>query len=199
MGSSEQCRQLDDLRLYLDARLRHAEFAPDEGVRYLGTSIASLSELQRVLVVGSNLRKDHPLFAQRIRQAVRKGCAVSSLQDRSMDWAMPVAHTLLADASIWVQALAGVAAAVAAQKGVEAPVPGTVSDETRAIASSLLGGERKAILLGNAAAHHGKASSLLAGRRSVISVRRPIPSALKWRASIRVKADLMPGKCWRAV
>jgi NADH-quinone oxidoreductase subunit G len=75
-----------------------------------------------------------------------------------MDWAMPVAHTLLADASIWVQALAGVAAAVAAQKGVEAPVPGTVSDETRAIASSLLGGERKAILLGNAAAHHGKAS-----------------------------------------
>jgi NADH-quinone oxidoreductase subunit G len=146
----------------LDARLRHAEFAPNEGVRYLGTSIASLSELQRVLVVGSNLRKDHPLFAQRIRQAVRKGCAVSSLQDRSMDWAMPVAHTLLADASIWVQALAGVAAAVAAQKGVEAPVPGTVSDETRAIASSLLGGERKAILLGNAAAHHGKASSLLA-------------------------------------
>ena len=146
----------------LDARLRYAEFAPNEGVRYLGTSIASLSELQRVLVVGSNLRKDHPLFAQRIRQAVRKGCAVSSLQDRPMNWAMPVAHTLLADASVWVQALAGVAAAVAAQKGVEAPVPGTFSDETRAIASSLLGGERKAILLGNAAAHHGKASSLLA-------------------------------------
>jgi NADH-quinone oxidoreductase subunit G len=56
----------------IDYRLRNAEFVKAEGVRYLGTSIASLSKLQRVLVVGSNLRKDHPLFAQRIRQAQRK-------------------------------------------------------------------------------------------------------------------------------
>ena len=146
----------------LDARLRNAEFAPNEGVRHLGTSIASLSDMQRVLVVGSNLRKDHPLFAQRIRQAVRKGCSVSSLQDRPMDWAMPVAHKLLVDPSDWVQALAGIAAAIAAQEGVEAPVPVPVSDEMRAIANSLLGGERKVVLLGNAAAHHAKASSLLA-------------------------------------
>ena len=146
----------------LDARLRNAEFAPNEGIRHLGTSIASLSDMQRVLVVGSNLRKDHPLFAQRIRQAVRKGCSVSSLQDRPMDWAMPVAHKLLVDPSDWVQALAGIAAAIAAQEGVEAPVPVPVSDEMRAIANSLLGGERKVVLLGNAAAHHAKASSLLA-------------------------------------
>jgi len=146
----------------LDARLRNAEFPPNEGVRHLGTSIASLSDMQRVLVVGSNLRKDHPLFAQRIRQAVRKGCSVSSLQDRPMDWAMPVAHTLLVDPSDWVQALAGIAAAIAAQKGVEAPVPVPDSDEMRAVANSLLGGERKVVLLGNAAAHHAKASSLLA-------------------------------------
>lgn len=79
-----------------------------------------------------------------------------------MDWAMPVAHKLLVDPSDWVQALAGIAAAIAAQEGVEAPVPVPVSDEMRAIANSLLGGERKVVLLGNAAAHHGKASSLLA-------------------------------------
>ena len=46
----------------IDHRLRHASFARPEGVRWLGTSIASLSNLQRVLVIGSNLRKDHPLF-----------------------------------------------------------------------------------------------------------------------------------------
>ena len=57
----------------IDYRLRNADFTRADGVRWLGTSIASLSQLQRVLVVGSNLRKDHPLFAQRIRQAVRKG------------------------------------------------------------------------------------------------------------------------------
>ena len=146
----------------IDSRLRQAEFTPAEGVRFLGTSIASLSELQRVLVIGSNLRKDHPLFAQRIRQAVRKGCVVSSLEDRAMDWAMPVANTLRADSSVWVQALADVAAAIAAEKGVVSPVAGTLTDSARAIARSMLSGERKAVLLGSAAAHHAKASSLLA-------------------------------------
>jgi NADH-quinone oxidoreductase subunit G len=145
----------------IDSRLRQAEFTPAEGVRFLGTSIASLSELQRVFVIGSNLRKDHPLFAQRIRQAVRKGCVVSSLEERVMDWAMPVANTLRADSSVWVQALADVAAAIAAEKGVVSPVAGTLTDSARAIARSILSGERKAVLLGNAAAHHAKASSLL--------------------------------------
>jgi NADH-quinone oxidoreductase subunit G len=64
----------------IDHRLRHADFTAPEGVRWLGRSIASLSTLQSVLVVGSNLRKDHPLFAQRIRQAARKGCTVMSIE-----------------------------------------------------------------------------------------------------------------------
>ncbi len=146
----------------IDHRLRNAEFTPSVSARWLGTSIASLSNLQRVLVVGSNLRKDHPLFAQRIRQAVKKGCQVSVLHAEAADWAMPVANALLADASRWVQALADVATAVAAEKGVAAPAAGNASDAARAVARSLIGGERKAILLGNAAAHHARASSLLA-------------------------------------
>ena len=146
----------------IDYRLRNAEFPAAEGVRYLGTSIASLSDLQRVLVVGSNLRKDHPLFAQRIRQAARKGCAVHVINPDVQDWAMPLANTLLSDASNWVQTLANIAASVAAEKGIAPLVPGTVNDASKAIALSLLGGERKALLLGNAAAHHANASSLLA-------------------------------------
>ena len=145
----------------IDYRLRNAEFGAHEGVRYLGASIASLSALERVLVVGSSLRKDHPLFAQRIRQAVRKGCSVSAINTIAEDWAMPVANTLLCDASSWAQALADVAAAVAADRGISAPVKGNVNAVAKAIAQSLLSGERKAILLGNAAAHHAKASSLL--------------------------------------
>ena len=146
----------------IDYRLRNAEFTATQGVRYLGTTIAALSALQRVLVIGSSLRKDHPLFAQRIRQAARKGCAVSAINSAAEDWAMPVAHSLHCDASIWVQALADVAAAVAADKGVSPPAEGNASEAARAIAQSLLGGERKSIFLGNAAAHHANASSLLA-------------------------------------
>ena len=53
----------------IDTRLRAPAAARPGGTpRWLGRSIASLSDLQRVLVVGSFLRKDHPLLAQRIRQ-----------------------------------------------------------------------------------------------------------------------------------
>jgi NADH-quinone oxidoreductase subunit G len=148
----------------IDARLRHADFsnaAPAGAARWLGLPIASLSTLQRVLVVGSNLRKDHPLFAQRVRQAQRKGAQVNVLNAVAQDWAMPVKNTVLADSGLWVSALAGIAAAVAADTGAPAPVNAEVSDAHRAVAKSLLGGEHKAILLGNAAAHHGQASSLL--------------------------------------
>ena len=148
----------------VDARLRRAEFVAGEGVQWLGTSIASLSTLQRVLVVGSNLRKDHPLFAQRIRQAARHGAqvnAIASAAQKASDWALPVANNLVTDASGWAQALADVAAAIAAEKGLAAPAAGTVSAQAQAIAKSLLGGERKAVLLGNGAAHHANASSLL--------------------------------------
>ncbi|WP_298923100.1 NADH-quinone oxidoreductase subunit NuoG [uncultured Ramlibacter sp.] len=146
----------------IDHRLRNAQFPQAEGVRWLGTSIASLSELQRVLVVGSNLRKDHPLFALRVRGAARKGAAVSVVNDVEHDWAMPLANVLVAPAGQWGQALANIAAAIAAEKSVSAPAAGTANDKATAIAKSLLGGERKAILLGNGAAHHANATGLLA-------------------------------------
>jgi NADH-quinone oxidoreductase subunit G len=149
----------------IDTRLRAADFgnaAPAGQARWLGRPIAELSGLQRVLVVGSNLRKDHPLFAQRIRQAARKGAQVNAIVDAAPEWAMSVKNTLVADSRAWAQALAGVAAAVAAEKGVNAPVAAEANDTHRAIAASLLGDEQKAVLLGNAAAHHEKASSLLA-------------------------------------
>jgi NADH-quinone oxidoreductase subunit G len=150
----------------IDYRLRNAEFRPAEGVRTLGTSIASLSTLQRVLVVGSNLRKDHPLFALRVRHAVRQGAQLSLIADshsfaHAQAWAMPVANAMVADAFAWVQTLADVATVIALAKGVAAPCTGSVSSEAQAIAQSLMTGERKAILLGNAAAHHANASSLL--------------------------------------
>ena len=145
----------------IDWRLRNAQFNVDEGVRWLGTSVASLSELQTALVVGSNLRKDHPLFAQRIRQATKKGAQVFALNSKVYDWAMPVTASVVA-AQDWAQALADVAAAVAAAKGVQAPLAGQANAEAQAIAQALIAGERKAVLLGNAAAHHAQAAELLA-------------------------------------
>ena len=149
----------------IDFRTRHADFANTAlagSARWLGTSIASLSTLQSAFVVGSFLRKDHPLLAQRLRQAARKGAMIHRLHALDDDWAMPLGTHLSAAPSGWLQALADVAAAVAAHKGVPAPLPGTAHEAAAAIAASLLNAQRKALLLGNAAAQHPQASQLLA-------------------------------------
>ncbi|WP_280150622.1 NADH-quinone oxidoreductase subunit NuoG [Piscinibacter sp. XHJ-5] len=145
----------------IDYRTRHADFTQPEGVRWLGMPISALSSLQRVLVVGSFLRKDHPLFAQRLRQAAKKGGRIHSLHAVHDDWAMPLAGTMTAPPGAWVNALASVAAAVGAAKGVKPPVDAEVGNDAQAVADSLLSGERKAVLLGNAAAQHPQASALL--------------------------------------
>ncbi len=149
----------------IDFRTRHADFANQAApgaARWLGTSIASLSTLQSAFVVGSFLRKDHPLFAQRLRQAARKGAQVHRLHALGDDWLMPMGSSMIQAPSRWPQALADVAAAVAALKGIAAPLPASPAAEAAAIAQSLLGAERKAVLLGNSAAQHPQAGELLA-------------------------------------
>jgi NADH-quinone oxidoreductase subunit G len=149
----------------IDHRLRHADFRRDGAApgraRWLGTSIASLSDMQRVLVVGSFLRKDHPLFAQRLRQAARRGAKIVSLHAVHDDWLMPVAQRLTAAPADWVQSLADIACAVAESTGFQAPMAGTVTEAARSAAAALLSGERKAVLLGNAAVQHPQAVELL--------------------------------------
>ncbi|NBD21312.1 NADH-quinone oxidoreductase subunit G [Aquabacterium fontiphilum] len=146
----------------IDTRLRQTDFTAGSGVKWLGMPVADLSTLDRALVVGSFLRKDHPLFASRLRHAARRGAQVSAIGGMADDWLMPLAQRVTVAPSAWVQALADVAAAVAAERGVSAPVAGNVTDVAKAIAASLLSGQRKAILLGNAAAQHPQAASLQA-------------------------------------
>jgi NADH-quinone oxidoreductase subunit G len=149
----------------VDTRSRHADAGnlPAPGhARWLGTSIAALSQVDRALVIGSFLRKDHPLFAQRLRQAARRGAQVHSLHAVHDDWLMPMGTRLTAAPLQWATALAEVAAAIAAAKGVDAPLSVQAGEEAQAIATSLLSGERVALLLGNAAAQHPQAGHLLA-------------------------------------
>jgi NADH-quinone oxidoreductase subunit G len=138
----------------VDTRLRETNPPQGGAIRWLGRSIASLAALQRVLVVGSFLRKDHPLFAQRIRQAAKKGAKVMSVHAVRDDWLMPMGPSIAAAPSAWPEALAAIAAAVAAAKGIAAPAEAAPNDEAKAIAAALQSGERKAVLLGNAAGQH---------------------------------------------
>jgi NADH-quinone oxidoreductase subunit G len=149
----------------IDHRTRHADFtntAAPGHARWLGLPIADLSRLDGALVIGSFLRKDHPLMALRLRHAARRGARLASLHAVHDDWAMPLAATLTAAPSQWLGQLADVAAAVAKARGVPAPLPADPGPHAQAVADALLAGEHKAVLLGNAAAQHPQASALLA-------------------------------------
>lgn len=146
----------------IDYRLRNAEHVVAGGVRWLGRSIASLSVVDRVLIVGSNLRKEHPLFAQRIRQAAKRGAKVYSVgSTRAEDWALALEGAVQISAAEWFAELGKIATAVAVLKDVPAPTSVEADDGATAVAKALVSGNEKAILLGNAVAHHEHASALL--------------------------------------
>ena len=146
----------------IDFRLRAADTAVHAGFKpWLGMSIAEFAELGNVLVVGSFLRKDHPLLAARIRHSVKAGSRISILHASDDDLLMPVANKMICAPSAWLSALTEIISAVAETKGVSAPVKSaTVSDSARAIAADLLAGDKNAIMLGNAVTYHPQASEL---------------------------------------
>jgi NADH-quinone oxidoreductase subunit G len=152
----------------VDFRLRQTDFALDGAVvPSLGMPIAELSTLKRVLVVGSFLRKDHPLAATRLRAAVKSGAKLAIVHGSADDNLIPTANRLIAAPSDWLAALSSIVVAVAAAKSIAVPAGFEgieASDEAKAIAATLVVENATdlpgAVLLGNAAANHPQASKL---------------------------------------
>lgn len=148
----------------IDFRLRHSDFSAD-GRRtrapWLGMPVADVNRLDRLLLVGAFLRKDQPLLAARVRDAVKHGCEASVVHAVDDDLLMPLANRIIARPDAWVRALAEIAAAVAQLKGIDAPNAASTPGETaRRIASSLASGRNAGLLLGNAAVQSPHAAQL---------------------------------------
>ncbi|MDP2759493.1 MAG: NADH-quinone oxidoreductase subunit NuoG [Sideroxyarcus sp.] len=136
----------------VDFRLRQSDFSADAkqaAAPWLGMSVADVGKADRLLIVGSFLRKDHPLLAARIRQAVKHGAEVSIIHAVDDDLLMKVAHKAIVAPDALADTLSQVARDVAAK-------------QTGGIAGSLASGERVAILLGNFAQQHPQAAQLQA-------------------------------------
>jgi NADH-quinone oxidoreductase subunit G len=149
----------------IEFRLRQSDFALDGQVTpWLGMPIANFSQLKRAFVIGSNLRKDHPLVATRLRVATKGGAKLSLLQSSDDDLLMPIANKLIAAPADWLAALSEVVSAVAGAKGINAPSGFEnvqAGEAAKAIAASLVGQETLgAVLLGNAASYHPQASKI---------------------------------------
>jgi len=148
----------------VDFRLRQADFNADAKiVPWLGMPVAAIGGLDRVLVVGSTLRKDHPLLANRLRQAAKKALQINLINPVDDDLLMRVANKAIVAPSQLAQALAQVvkAAAVAKNAIIPADLVGVKVDEAaQRIADSLVSGQNVAVFLGNFAQHHPAATQL---------------------------------------
>ena len=157
----------------VDHRLRQSDFRTDEqltGIPWLGTSIAEMSQLKSTLIIGSTLRKDHPLLAQRLRQAVKNGMELNIVNPVDDDLLVSINNKIIVAPSAMVRSLAEILKAAVEIKGTVSQ-----SDELKrwidsvnisssasafAIASSLIEHAPASIYLGNISQHHPDYSSL---------------------------------------
>ena len=151
----------------VDFRLRQSDFSLDGqrgGAPWLGMPVADIGSLDRLFIVGSFFRKDHPLIAQRVRQAAKRGLKISAVNPAFDDWQLNLTNKAIVAPSGIPAFLASVVKALAAEKelSLSGPVADVcsgldVSESALAIARSLASGRKTAVWLGNFAVQHEQA------------------------------------------
>jgi NADH-quinone oxidoreductase subunit G len=149
-----------------DFRPRQSDFASDAkraGTPWLGLKLAEIQDLDGALVVGSFLRKDHPLIAQRLRQAAKKYTKVSLISVAGDDQLINFHAQEIVAPSALLAALGAVVKAAAQLKSVacSASLNSLLPSETsQKIAQSLIDGDKRSIFLGNVATQSADATQL---------------------------------------
>jgi len=146
----------------IDHRLAQSGASTGHGARWLGLPVADVAALDRILLVGSTLRQEQPLLARRVRQAAKRGGQISMLHAADDNLLCTLTGKSITSPNHWPRALAQIARAMQEAgatmafdlSGVEA------DDHARAIATSLMSGERKAVFLGALAQNHPQADAI---------------------------------------
>ncbi|MEA3195360.1 MAG: NADH-quinone oxidoreductase subunit [Betaproteobacteria bacterium] len=128
-----------------DFRLRQSDFSADgarQGIPWLGMPITELQSLDRVLVIGSFLRKEHPLIAHRLRQATKRGTQVHMLHSVDDDWLMRI-------------------------KSRKIVSPAQLVNEIASFKDALASGKNAAVLIGNFAQQHPQAAQIVAAAQAL--------------------------------
>jgi NADH-quinone oxidoreductase subunit G len=156
----------------IDHRLRQTDFTGQEDqplFPYLGQRIEDLENVDAVLIVDGNPRKDQPIIGHRLRKAAGGGARVMFINSVDYSYTFKPAHKSIVTPSRLVQSLAGVAAALLQSKKARAPealqavIDQTLPDATeQAMAAVLSEAEQGTVLLGLAAGMHPAFSTLRA-------------------------------------
>ncbi|MCK4950925.1 MAG: NADH-quinone oxidoreductase subunit G, partial [Gammaproteobacteria bacterium] len=142
----------------LDHRLRQCDFS-DQSIApvfpSLGVSIDELEKLDAALLIGSNVRKEQPIVAHRLRKAAMSGAKIMTVNSRDFDVHFHQAESIVAAPSDMVNELAAIAKSITGSdapdnlKNVLQNASPNTSHET--IAEHLQGSDKASILLGSQA------------------------------------------------
>jgi len=147
---------------HIDHRLGQSDFSGQDAapaMPWLGMTLADLETLDTAFFVGSNLRKDQPIAALRLRKAALKGAHVSFLNPRHFPLHFDAAELVTTRSDRMVEELVAVARAAGADlSGMDgapdAGEDGPGRERAGRIADALSSGERSAVFLGNIAVSH---------------------------------------------
>ena len=142
-----------------------ADQANDPLMPYLGCSIEDVEKADAVLIAGSNLRKEAPIVAHRVRKAALAGAKVSMVNVEPCDVFFDVYESV--HGLGLVRQLAGIAVAAAGS----ASLPVSIADickgvepaaEQKRIAASLADADNAVVITGLIAARHRASSAVRA-------------------------------------
>jgi NADH-quinone oxidoreductase subunit G len=177
----------------IDHRLRRSDFRLDgnfQGTPWMGCNIPDLREMDRVLVIGGNLRNEHPLLAHRLRDAVRmNGAELSLINPIDDDPLIKVAHKAICSPNEMIEVLLQVLKAVSGLQRLSLCLclpPSLnkvletveVSATAKAIAESLAGhgkdydliSPRVGVFLGNMAQYHPRYAEIYTLAEAIASL-----------------------------
>ena len=144
----------------IDYRLRQQDFRQQDSdpvFPYLGLPIADIDGLDAALVIGSNLRKEVPMLAHRLRKAATNGARVSFVNSERFEYLFPVAHHRAVD-DIQAELVQLVIAAAGGIENLDGParslVSGAASAAEAAVSRSLSDAASSAVFLGQMAMRH---------------------------------------------
>jgi len=154
----------------IDHRLHQNDFShteQDPAFPWLGQSISDLEKNDAVLLIGSNIRKDQPIAAHRLRKASHNGLKVMHLNAVDYDFYIPITAKLVVSPKLYATMLAAIAKALLQKTGKPAPegfdrlaTTVEISPTQQNIADNLLQAKNAAIVLGPQAINHPMASTL---------------------------------------
>jgi len=154
----------------VDHRTRLNDFShPQAGQARMDIPSRDLATRDAIFLVGSNIRHDQPILGHRVRTAWRKqGARVMDLNPVAYEFLFDLSERLTVAPQAMVRTLASVAAAAFEQAGKALPdgelgeyLKSSTPDEgARRIATTLIGADQGAIVLGDHALAHAQSAWL---------------------------------------